>query len=153
WNFGASGAAVARRARVERFPWAAVLVPAGLVAVFGGIFLAANPLVQRWVGALFAHSSLSWFPSPLRFVFWAVCAIVAAGLLRPARRDSPGLAERLGGATSDETAAPSILAIARNGMIGLNALFLGYNALDAVYLWAGRAPEGVSHTDYAHAGA
>jgi hypothetical protein len=38
-------------------------------------------------------------------------------------------------------------------MIGLNALFLGYNALDAVYLWAGRAPAGVSHTDYAHAGA
>jgi hypothetical protein len=37
-------------------------------------------------------------------------------------------------------------------MLALNALFLGYNALDAVYLWGGRAPSGVTHTEYAHAG-
>jgi hypothetical protein len=42
--------------------------------------------------------------------------------------------------------------LARNGMIGLNLLFLAYNALDAVYLWAGRTPSGVTFTEYAHAG-
>jgi hypothetical protein len=128
-------------------------VPVGLVAVFGAVFAAANPVVERWIGSLFAHSSLSWFPSPLRFVFWALCAIAAAGLLRPAVRELPGLTARLGGTSTEEASASTILTIARNGMVGLNALFLGYNALDAVYLWAGRAPTGVSHTEYAHAGA
>ena len=104
--------------------------------------------------------SLAWFPSPLRFIFWGLCALAAAGLLRPVWRELAGVEARLGpghelarGAGGELGASDAHLSIARNVMLALNALFLGYNALDAVYLWGGRPPEGLSHPDYAHGGA
>ena len=138
--------------------WLAIVVPLGLVVVFGGVFAAANPVVARGVQGLVAYlPNLAWFPSPLRFLFWGACALGAAGLLRPVVRELAGLDARLGPgdalAEVDEEAPDARITLARNGMVALNVLFVAYNALDAVYLWAGRAPEGVSHTDYAHGGA
>ena len=158
WNFGGSGIALARPARLARVRWLTVFVPLGLVLVFGFVFAAANPVVQRLLLAALAHlPSLAWFPSPLRFLFWGVCALAAAGLLRPVFRDVVALDSYLGPgdamAETEELAADTRLSIARSGMLALNVLFFAYNALDAVYLWAGRAPSGVSHTDYAHGGA
>jgi hypothetical protein len=158
-QFGGFGAAVARwvrPARSLRAGWAAVTIPAGLVVVFGAIFAAANPVIQGWLGsAIDLVSGVGW-PSPVRFVFWAVCAVAAAALLRPAIRSIAALDVRLGAAhvsePGDAVPAASRVALARNGMIALNALFLGYNALDAVYLWGGHSPSGVTHTEYAHAG-
>ncbi len=157
-QLGGFGAAVARWARPARLRtgWAAVTIPAALVVVFGAIFAAANPVIQGWLGsALDLVSGVGW-PSPVRFAFWAGCAAAAAALLRPAIRSIASLDARLGAAhvsePGDEVPAASRLALARNGMIALNALFLGYNALDAVYLWGGHAPSGITHTEYAHAG-
>jgi hypothetical protein len=125
--------------------------------VFGAIFAAANPVIQGWLSsAIELVHGAGWVPSPVRFVFWAGCAVVAAALLRPAIRSIAGLDVRLGTAhvaeAGDAVPAASRLALARNGMIALNALFLLYNLLDAVYLWAGHAPSGITHTEYAHAG-
>ncbi len=158
WNFGGSGVALARPARLAKVRWLALLVPLGLVVVFGGVFAAANPVVARVLHAALAHlPSLAWFPSPLRVLFWGLCALAAAGILRPVTRELAGLDARLGPgealAAVDEEAPDARITLARNGMLALNVLFVAYNALDAVYLWIGRAPEGVSHTDYAHGGA
>jgi hypothetical protein len=157
WSFGASAIRLTRPSRLARVRWLAFFVPLGLVVLFGAVFAAANPVVHRWVGAAIAHlPSLAWFPSPLRFLFWGACALAAAGLLRPVCRALPSLEARLGDdATSfaPDGASVTHLSIARNVMLAMNALFLVYNALDVVYLWAGHTPEGVSHTDYAHGGA
>jgi hypothetical protein len=156
-GFGAAMARLARPVRSLRGSWAAVYIPAALVVVFGAIFAAANPVIQGWLSSVIdLMNGAGWAPSPVRFVFWAGCAVVAAALLRPAIRSIAGLDARLGTAhvsePGDAVPAASRLALARNGMIALNALFLGYNALDAVYLWGGHAPSGVTHTEYAHAG-
>ena len=156
-GFSAAVARLARPLRFARVGRASLVIPAALVAVFGAIFAAANPVIQGWLaGAVDLVGGAGWLPSPLRFVFWGGCAVAAAGLLRPVISTIAYLDRRLGLAEesppSAELAAASRLALARNGMIALNALFLGYNALDAVYLWGGRAPSGVSHTEYAHAG-
>lgn len=147
----------ARPAWSTRARWAAFYIPAALVLVFGAIFAAANPVIQGWLGSVLdGMNGLAWSPSPVRFVFWAGCAVAAAGLLRPVIRTIARLDARLGVAEisepTDEAPAEARLALARNGMIALNVLFLGYNALDAVYLWGGHAPSGVTHTEYAHAG-
>jgi len=156
-SFGATLVRFARPARLARMSWAAFTIPAGLVVVFGAIFAAANPVLQTWLGSVVDHmDGLAWAPSPLRFVFWGMCAAFAAGLLRPVIRTIAGLDARLGvvevSEPTDVAPAAARLALARNGMIALNVLFLGYNALDAVYLWGGHALAGVTHTEYAHAG-
>jgi uncharacterized protein DUF4153 len=156
-GFGAAVARWTRPARSLRTGWAAIAIPAALVVVFGAIFAAANPVIQAWLGsAIDLVSGAGWVPSPVRPVFWAGCAIAAAALLRPAIRSIAALDARLGAAhvsePGDAAPAASRLALARNGMIALNVLFLAYNALDAVYLWGGHAPSGVTHTEYAHAG-
>jgi len=156
-GFGAGLARIAPPVRFARASWVPLVIPAALVAVFGAIFAAANPVIQGWLTSVAdLFGDVAWGPSPLRFAFWAGCAVAAAGLLRPAVRTIAWLDARLG---TDEVAPPSDavpaaarIALARNVMLALNALFLGYNALDAVYLWGGRAPSGVSHTEYAHAG-
>jgi preprotein translocase subunit SecG len=148
---------LARPGRLGRPGSAAYYVPAVLVVVFAAIFAAANPVIQGWLGsAAELFDELGWAPSPLHFAFWGACAVATAALLRPAIRSFAGLDARMGTAHASEPTgqapAASRLALARNGMIALNVLFLGYNALDAVYLWGGRAPSGVTHTEYAHAG-
>jgi hypothetical protein len=159
WQLAAFGGAVLRIGRLPRSrrAWAAYYLPAVLVLVFGAIFAAANPVIQGWLssgGDLLSGA----MPTPLRVTFWAGAALAGAGLLRPVLQSMMALDRRLGyaeiAAPGDGDGAPSEarLALARNGLIGLNLLFLGYNALDAVYLWAGRAPSGTNHTAYAHAG-
>jgi hypothetical protein len=156
-GFGVTLARLARPARLARTSWAAFTIPAALVVVFGAIFAAANPVIQGWLGrAVTFVDGVGWAPSPSRFVFWGGCALAAAGLLRPAIRTIAWLDARLGvahdSAPTDVAPEASRIALAQNGMIALNALFLGYNALDAVYLWGGYAPSGMTHTEYAHAG-
>src|SRR5262249_17897522 len=88
-------------------------------------------------------------PSPGRITIWAVSLVAAASLLRPACRLATGTeaAEAQGEAT--ETS----LLVARNALALLNALFLGYNVLDARYLWTGSPPVGMQTQQYAHEGA
>jgi hypothetical protein len=156
-RFLAALAPLVRPVRFSRAGSATLYIPAVLVIVFGAIFAAANPVLQRWLqGAVDLVSGIGWAPSPMRIAFWGVSAVAAAGMLRPVVRAITGLDARLGTAHVAESMhgapAASRLALARNGMIALNALFLAYNALDAVYLWGGRSPRGVTHTEYAHAG-
>jgi hypothetical protein len=156
-RFAAGAARLAPPVRRTRAASAAVYVPALLVVVFAAIFAAANPVIQGWLSAAAgAIGGKVWLPTPARIALWLASALSAAALLRPAVRAIAGLDARLGTAEASEPTgeppAPLGIALARNGMIALNLLFLGYNALDAVYLWAGRPASGVSFTEYAHAG-
>ncbi len=120
-------------------------VPLLLVVVFGGIFALANPVLQAALTRVLALVTVP-MPNMVRLFFW--CALVAAGalFLRPPvalpRAEPRARAER----------SPLTDAIAKNALVALNALFFGYNALDAAYLWAGSPPPGTDTQHYAHAG-
>lgn len=125
---------------------ASVLVPLALVVLFGAVFWFANPLVRHWVEAATARVDL---PPAARVGSWLLLLVGSIALMRPslARTVAPDAADE-----TDEASRGS-LGIARNALVALNALFLGYNALDAKYLWAGSPPPGVSERAYAHEGA
>lgn len=157
WDYLAGAFRLVTRGRLRSVRWATILVPTLVVTLFALVFLAANPLLERWAGLAWdaLTSGSGTFFSPARAGFWLVAALVAAGLLAPRVRELR-VAERLGPGhrIEGEIEAPqdSTVALARNLFIGVNALFLVYNALDAVYLWAGTPPPGVDHTRYAHDG-
>jgi hypothetical protein len=143
--------------RVRGVRWATVLVPILVVGLFGLVFMAANPLIERWAGLAWdaLTSGGGHLLSPVRVGFWLVAALIGAGMLSPRVRELR-LSERLGPGHRIEGAldvpAETSLATARNVLLGVNVLFLAYNALDAVYLWAGTPPPGIDHTGYAHRG-
>ncbi len=120
-------------------------IPILLVGVFGGIFALANPVLQAALSRVLAVVTIP-VPNVLRLLFW--CVLIAAGalFLRPPvalpRAEPSAHAER--SALTDT--------IAKNALVALNALFFGYNALDAAYLWAGSPPPGTDTQHYAHAG-
>lgn len=134
------------------FAFSTVLVPAAALAVFAGVFLFANPVLEAWTARLLAKIT---FPSPARPLFWLFSAAGGAILFRPAIRRAlqSTLGRRSRSAIDDTTLVPDArLAMARNTLVVLNALFLVENAVDAVSLWAGRPPAGLGYTAYAHRG-
>lgn len=152
--------------RRTSLPWVTVVVPVAVVALFALVFVAANPVLERWADTAWdAVTGGAIFPSPLRVLLWGACAWLAAAWLRPFH------AELFTGATGDlhrldlastgpyrsppqtSTTREVAFATSRNVLVGVNALFLLYVALDAVHLWAGRPPAGMIHTAYAHRGA
>lgn len=155
WSYVAGAFRLATAGRMRGVRWAPVLVPLAVVTVFALVFMAANPLLGRWAGLAWDAMSGGHFFSPTRVAFWLLAAAVAAGLLAPRVRELR-LSERLGPGNVIEgdlqAPAETSVAIARNVLLGVNVLFLAYNALDVVYLWAGTPPPGIDHTSYAHQG-
>jgi len=147
----AAGArALGSRTRIGRVSVLPIVVPAGLVVVFLGVFALANPLVAHGLDA--AWSALARFvvlPSVGRLFFWSFALVAGIALVRPACRLARGgeIARPSG------EASPTSLSVARNALVGLNVLFLAYNALDATYLWSGSPPAGMNTQEYAHQGA
>lgn len=142
--------AVAARTRLGEVSVLPVVVPAGLVALFLGVFALANPVVAHGLGVAWsALARVVALPSLGRVVFWAVTLAGGLALLRPACRLARGGEEAAAAGDASETS----LAVARNALVGLNVLFFAENALDATYLWSGTAPAGMSTQQYAHQGA
>lgn len=147
----AAGArALGSRTRIGRVSVLPIVVPTGLVVVFLGVFALANPLVAHGLDA--AWSALARFvvlPSVGRIFFWSFALVAGIALVRPACRLARGgeVAQRSG------DASPTSLSVARNALVGLNVLFLAYNALDTTYLWTGSPPAGMNTQEYAHQGA
>lgn len=144
--------ALIARTRVGNVSFLPIVVPAGLVAAFLGVFALANPVVAHGLGAAFSFAAtLVSFPSPLRIMFWSVTLLGGVVLLRPGVWASRG-AEAATTEGRPEATVTSVQ-IARNALIGLNALFLGFIGLDAKFLVVGSAPAGMTTQDYAHQGA
>lgn len=155
WDYFVVTGRFATRGRIRTVRWVRIVVPTLVVGVFAFVFTAANPLIERWVDLAWQSFSVGSFFSVGRVAFWSFAALVAAGLLSPRVREL-ALSERLGPGhvIEGEIAAPEedATATARNVLAGVNLLFFAYNALDAVYLWAGTPPPGLDHTTYAHRG-
>jgi hypothetical protein len=134
-------------ARVSVLP---IVIPAGLVAVFLGVFALANPVVARVLGTAWtALGSIVAFPSVGRMFLWLFALVVGISLLRPALRRT----HRAENAPTTDEATTTALSIARNALVGLNVIFFAYNAIDATYLWTGAPPAGMHTQQYAHQGA
>lgn len=127
-----------------------ILIPLGLCFAFAGVFALANPVVAHGFGVAWtAVTGFLGVPHPARIFLWCVALVGACGLLRPACR----LAKGEEGALGDGESTATSLLVARNALAALNVLFLGYNVLDATYLWSGRPPTGTTTQHYAHQGA
>lgn len=155
WTYVAGALRTVTAGRLRHVRWVTIVVPLGVVTIFAFVFVAANPLLERWFGMAWDAVWGGRFFTPARLGFWLLAAIAAAGLLAPRLR-TLRLSEELGAGAGGEAelAAPAETSVvtARNVLLGVNLLFLAYNALDAVYLWAGSPPPGLDHTSYAHRG-
>jgi hypothetical protein len=145
----AGASRLAARTRIGRVSVLPVVVPVALCAVFAGIFALANPVVARAAGVLWQAIVSLGLPSPGRVAMFAFALVGAVALLRPSIYKTK-LAEA---APACGDARETTLAVARNALVGLNVLFLAYDALDAAYLWSGRPPAGMTTQAYAHQGA
>ncbi|MBS2016713.1 MAG: DUF4173 domain-containing protein [Deltaproteobacteria bacterium] len=139
-------AAKTRLGKVSLLP---IVIPLALSVVFAGVFALANPVVAHGLGvALTTITEVVGLPHPARVFLWAIALVGACGLLRPACRTATGNEGIVGEGESTSTS----LLVARNALAALNVLFLGYNLIDATYLWAGRPPAGTTTQHYAHQG-
>jgi hypothetical protein len=141
---------LASRTRIGRVSVLPIVIPAGLIFLFLGVFALANPLVAHGLDVAWtALARVIALPSIAHVVFWAFTLVAGVSLLRPACR----LARGSETAAPSGDATPTSLLVARNALAGLNVLFLSYNALDATYLWSGSPPVGMRTQQYAHEGA
>jgi hypothetical protein len=169
----AGGLGLARYARaiVRRGPaipssvWFNVGLPVAALALFGTLFVLANPDLATGVAdtARTVWRNLSgWLgslePSWLEVAFWGLVAWLTAGLLRPLRRlgGSPPTEPAAGlllypPAVPQEAAAP--YTAIRNTLAAVSALFAVYLVFEFKTLWFRVFPQGFYYSGYAHEGA
>lgn len=135
-----------------------VLLPLAAAAVFGSIFVFANPdlldRVSTGLATLGTHL-IDWLGrfSPWELPFCILALLVGIGLMRPA---TPML--RFGSAETSEVtkqAAESSqwYAAFRNTLITMIVLFVVYLGFEWVTLWKREFPAGFYYAGYAHQGA
>jgi hypothetical protein len=150
-----------RRAAPRQSGWlrraiARLALPLGLGAVFGGLVLIANPVVDGWLVDLVAALPRTEI-QPMRAVFWAAIACAAwpiltvwsrrDGLERPGRPARPAPTLNADGPLFNAGSVAATLVLV-NLILGLQ------NATDLTYLWGGVSlPAGLSYAEYAHRGA
>lgn len=154
--------AAPRVAASPSVPARVILIPVAVSVVFVLVFAAANPVVASQLGRLWRHVAdvlvhfteyLSWG----RIFFWLLWLLVFAALIRPVvhsrtvalilKADQPM-------APGDPSPRdPANFQVALLTLVCVNALFLAYNALDAVYLYfKATLPDGITWSAYTHAG-
>jgi len=138
-----------------------VLIPLIVTIAFILIFIAANPVIEKFVGDL-----SRWLDKWLKEFFglftisrmmsWLGWGLVFAVLLRPHIRSwtAQWMAKRSEvlepPAASEESGD---FATAEATLICVNLVFLAFNALDAVYLYfKAELPEGITFSQYSHRG-
>jgi hypothetical protein len=147
--------------------WLSLTLPVAAVAVFGTLFVLANPDVATWVSEKFsdlfqwihdwlARSGLEWLEVP----FWFAALVIVVGLLRP-RLQRPVL-EWLSGRGESVPATPvASAAVAesplfvplRNTLFAVVGLFAVYLVFEYLTLWFRQFPKGFYYAGYAHQGA
>jgi hypothetical protein len=152
------------RPTLPRFHPLRVLLPLAALALFGTLFLLANPdllatfqetmdWMFRWLADWVADLAPSW----MEVLFWAAAAIVVVGLLRPILKRP--LLDRFSddGAPSENRARPAadapLYPALRNTLAALIALFLAYLVFEFKTLWFREFPKGFYYAGYAHEGA
>ncbi|MCC6489175.1 MAG: DUF4173 domain-containing protein [Candidatus Hydrogenedentes bacterium] len=149
--------------RIEARSLAVIAVPVAIMSAFVLVFLGANPILRdsfnsNWKPLWDMLSNL-WeksAPTPERFLFWLIALVFVASLFRPQAFLYPGHRRWLIPAVpkpAQELRANLSFRIARNTLLGVNVVFLGYNLIDAYYLaYLRELPTGLDHSQYAHQG-
>ena len=127
-------------------------LPVALGLVFVLLFLAANPIAERWVDQLW-HADAD-VPEGARVMFWA-CLVPLAwtalslGKIREQLRRTSQSA-RMGPARQGLINPASVV----RALVLFNAVFAVQTLLDVFYLYGGVGlPEGITYAEYAHRGA
>ena len=132
-----------RPGAVRRTLVAAILPVVG-GAVFLGLFVLANPVMEAALAA--------WRLPPFslgRLLFWIWMAMAAWALLRPR-----GARRRFAPVWRGQAPAAAASGSVTVSLVVFNGLFALQNGLDLAFLWSGAPlPEGVSFAEYAHRGA
>lgn len=136
--------------------WIAVVMPAAAIAVFGTIFVLANPDLVSWFSKefqLFLNRVNEWFVhfSMLEIPFWIAAAWIAVGLLRPL--DAMTAAIRRPTANEPPPESSALYAAFRNTLCAVIVLFLVYLPFEFHTLWFRAFPKGFYYSGYAHEGA
>lgn len=161
-HYAASGSQLSPRA--VRVPWLSILLPLAALALFGTLFVLANPdlvasfldVVNRGMRSLsewIRHLSLTWS----EVILWLVTAWIAIGLLRPVvERSVLARFSSAEGAARDGASAPAespLYPALRNTLAALIVLFAVYLVFEFKTLWFRVFPKGFYYAGYAHEGA
>ena len=146
----------------RELPAKVIVIPAVVSVLFLIIFAAANPVVARQFASLWNHitdilSRLTDYLNMGRFLFWCGWLLVFAALIRPVVQSAiidriMKLDIRLEPCEVTPRIEVDFL-VACVTLVCVNLVFLGYNCMDAVYLYFRVAlPTGITWTAYTHAG-
>lgn len=147
---------------VVKFNWLAAILPIIALAVFGSLFVLANPnlltaleenlelfftTMNRWMG--------EFVPTPLEVVFWGFVFWIGTGLLRPLIKEALFFEESTSGQSSDqvESKPAPLYSAYRNTLLAVIVLFAIYLMFEFATLWFRTFPEGFHYSGYAHEGA
>jgi hypothetical protein len=136
------------------------VMPFVLGAVFLGLFVAANPLIEDWIARLNLSSQVQNV-SPRRIVFWLAALSLAWPFIFMRNRSKlqENIASELRMTFDEAPKAASTGLLFSEGAIWrsllvFNAMFAVQTVLDITYLWGGvKLPDGMSYAHYAHRGA
>ncbi|MCL2640106.1 MAG: DUF4173 domain-containing protein [Phycisphaerales bacterium] len=147
------------------------VLPLVLGSVFVLLFIAANPVIERWAGEAWKKiwGAFDWLPEllrPGRMALWLLTAGAVYGVLRyRTRRVKTGKGVV---ATLNEWVGPvyvprPVRPIGENGgghllvircLVVFNLIFAVQSVLDIYYMFGGKAlPSGMTYAEYAHRGA
>ena len=143
-------------------PVKVIVIPLAVSVLFLIIFAAANPVVSRQLANLWHYVTdflmrLSDYLNMGRLLFWCGWLLVFAALIRPVVRSA--ILDRL--MNLDIRLEPCDITrredvnylVAYVTLICVNVVFLGYNGVDAVYLYfKATLPDGITWTAYTHGG-
>jgi hypothetical protein len=138
-----------------------VLMPLIAVALFGTIFIMANPDLVRGIrefvreyGEWLTASLENLIPQPEEVTLWVIVGLISIGLLRPVTADLLTESTRKKSKfPAAEPAETSLYPASRNTLIALIVLFAGYLIFEFQTLWFREFPEGFYYAGYAHEGA
>jgi hypothetical protein len=167
---GYQGLAFYKRCEQQRGPvvprslWLKVALPLAALAVFGTLFVLANPdlvtsFVETWnrVFRWLWENLADYVPSWDEIVFWAAVAWVVIGLLRPVvRRSLLARFTKEGGPApgeSESSAEIPLYGALRNMLLAVIVLFGVYLVFEFRTLWFREFPKGFYYAGYAHEGA
>jgi hypothetical protein len=150
---------------VSSHHWLGVFLPLAALALFGGLFVLANPDLVKWVIES-ANSMMRWLDAWLmrtpfhvgEVIFWFAVAWFVVGLLRPywpafdasLSSGKPSRREPLPTLAMAET---PWYAPVRNTLLSVIALFAVYLVFEFQTLWFREFPKGFYYGGYAHEGA
>ena len=135
--------------------WLSVIMPLAALAVFGSIFILANPDLVTVISArleAIVQSLQEWLKgfSMWEIVFWCASLWISVGLLRPV------ISRVRSDATPDEqpvVAETPLYVPFRNTLLTVIGLFAAYLLFELGTLWFREFPEGFYYSGYAHEGA